>query len=185
MVVGIDGHGQRIGGARDGMRRLEHLPGVQGVEVGVVVAQTMGGFLKNCSRCGPNPGPLRGEQESPPREETKTPRRAVRRRAQAGPALGLEPWRPLTLSQPAREREQASFSRSWRAEFPEWALPSRNCARFFQSDVTLRSALEPNRACAVARPTKQDSASGRSDSSSAIQFRKHDQNGTRYCEVVQ
>jgi cold shock protein len=32
----------------------------------------------------------------------------------------------------------------------------------------IMSALEPNRACAATRPTKQDSASGRSDSSSAI-----------------
>src|SRR5579862_249057 len=55
----------------------------------------------------------------------------------------------------------------------------------FTSNGTLTSALEPNRACAVARPTKQDSASRRSDSSSAIQSRKHNRNGTRYCEVVQ
>ncbi|HLY43062.1 MAG TPA: cold shock domain-containing protein [Terracidiphilus sp.] len=40
---------------------------------------------------------------------------------------------------------------------------------FAGRDGTLSAALEPNRACAVARPTKQDSASGRSDSSSAIQ----------------
>ena len=38
----------------------------------------------------------------------------------------------------------------------------------------LASALEPNRAAALA-PTSKDSASGRSDSSSAIQSRKHDQ----------
>jgi cold shock protein len=43
------------------------------------------------------------------------------------------------------------------------------------SDGTLAPALEPNRAAAVLAPTKQDSASGRSDSSSAIQSRKHDQ----------
>jgi cold shock protein len=40
---------------------------------------------------------------------------------------------------------------------------------FWSGNGTLPSALEPNRACAVARPTKQDSASGCSDSSSAIQ----------------
>jgi cold shock protein len=45
----------------------------------------------------------------------------------------------------------------------------------FDSDGTLAPALEPNRAAAATRPTKQDSASGRSDSSSAIQSRKHDQ----------
>ena len=38
VVVGIDGHGQRIGGARHRMRRLEHLPGIERMEVGVVVA---------------------------------------------------------------------------------------------------------------------------------------------------
>jgi CspA family cold shock protein len=48
-------------------------------------------------------------------------------------------------------------------------------ALFFLSDGTLAPALEPNRAAAALAPTKQDSASGRSDSSSAIQSRKHDQ----------
>ena len=42
VVVGVDGHGQRVGGARDGMRRLEHLPGVEGMEVGIVVAEAVG-----------------------------------------------------------------------------------------------------------------------------------------------
>jgi hypothetical protein len=56
---------------------------------------------------------------------------------------------------------------------------------FFDGNGTLAPALETNRACAVTRPSKQDSASGRSDSSSAIQSRKYDQNGTRYREVVQ
>jgi cold shock protein len=42
-------------------------------------------------------------------------------------------------------------------------------------DGILAPALEPNRAAAVLASTKQDSASGRSDSSSAIQSRKHDQ----------
>ncbi|HWG20890.1 MAG TPA: cold-shock protein [Terracidiphilus sp.] len=39
----------------------------------------------------------------------------------------------------------------------------------FGSNATMSPALESNRALAVPRPTKQDSASGRSDSSSAIQ----------------
>ena len=39
VVVGIDGHGQRVGGARHRMRRLEHLAGIERMEVGVVVAQ--------------------------------------------------------------------------------------------------------------------------------------------------
>jgi CspA family cold shock protein len=47
--------------------------------------------------------------------------------------------------------------------------------RLFDSDGTLPAALEPNRAAAALAPTKQDSASGRSDSSSAIQSRKHNQ----------
>jgi CspA family cold shock protein len=46
---------------------------------------------------------------------------------------------------------------------------------FIHSDGTLAPALEPNRAAAALAPNKQDSASGRSDSSSAIQSRKHDQ----------
>jgi CspA family cold shock protein len=46
---------------------------------------------------------------------------------------------------------------------------------FFQTDGTLSPALEPNRAAAALAPNKQDSASSRSDSSSAIQSRKHDQ----------
>jgi cold shock protein len=52
---------------------------------------------------------------------------------------------------------------------------SRNYAPFFDSDGTLAPALEPNRATAALASNKQDSASGRSDSSSAIQSRKHDQ----------
>jgi CspA family cold shock protein len=61
--------------------------------------------------------------------------------------------------------------------FPESSL-SRwpiNLACLFDSDGTLAPALEKNRAAAALAPTKQDSASGRSDSSSAIQSRKHDQ----------
>jgi hypothetical protein len=47
MVVGIDLHRQSVGGAGKRMRRLEHLPGIQRVEVGIVVAQTVGDALKN------------------------------------------------------------------------------------------------------------------------------------------
>ncbi len=39
MVVGVDVHGQRVGRARQRVRRLQHLPGVEGMEVGIVVAQ--------------------------------------------------------------------------------------------------------------------------------------------------
>jgi hypothetical protein len=53
--------------------------------------------------------------------------------------------------------------------FSNWKRGGEIVVVFFAGNDTLTSALEPNRACAVARPTKQDSASGRSDSSSAIQ----------------
>jgi CspA family cold shock protein len=61
--------------------------------------------------------------------------------------------------------------------FPESSLSRSpiNLACLFDSDGTLAAALETNRAAAALAPTKQDSASGRSDSSSAIQSRKHDQ----------
>jgi len=49
MVVGIDDHGQCIGGSGHGMRRLEHLPGIKGMEIGVIVGETVGG-------CGQNAG---------------------------------------------------------------------------------------------------------------------------------
>ena len=39
MIVRVDSHGQRVSGAGNGMRRLEHLPGIQRVEIGIVVAQ--------------------------------------------------------------------------------------------------------------------------------------------------
>ena len=47
VVVGIDGHGQRIGRPRHRMRRLEHLPGIEGMEIGIVVAQPVCGGLKH------------------------------------------------------------------------------------------------------------------------------------------
>jgi cold shock protein len=56
-----------------------------------------------------------------------------------------------------------------------WDASQEFIRAFFQSDGTLAPALEPNRAAAALAPNKQDSASGRSDSSSAIQSRKHDQ----------
>ena len=39
MVVRVDGHGQRIGGTRQRMGRLEHLPGIKRMKIGIVVAQ--------------------------------------------------------------------------------------------------------------------------------------------------
>ena len=47
VVVGIDLHGQRIGGPRHRMRRLEHLPGIERMEVGVVVTQPARRGLQN------------------------------------------------------------------------------------------------------------------------------------------
>ncbi len=47
MIVGIDLHGEGVGGAGQRMRRLEHLPGIEGMEVGVVVAEAVGDGLKN------------------------------------------------------------------------------------------------------------------------------------------
>ena len=42
MVVRVDLHGQGVGGSRQRMRRLEHLPGVKRMKVGVVISQPMG-----------------------------------------------------------------------------------------------------------------------------------------------
>ena len=60
MVVGVDGHGQRVGRARHRMRRFEHLPGVEGVEVGVIVGEPPGHLLKDGGHdFGLVAGPLR------------------------------------------------------------------------------------------------------------------------------
>jgi len=42
------------------MRRLEHLPSIEGVEVGIVVAQTVGDGLKNAC----HPVGIRGGREA-------------------------------------------------------------------------------------------------------------------------
>ena len=47
VVVGVDRHGQRIGRPRQRMRRLEHLPGIERMEIGVVVAQPVRRRLQN------------------------------------------------------------------------------------------------------------------------------------------
>jgi hypothetical protein len=44
VVVGVDGHRHRVGRARDGMRGLEHLAGVERMEVGIVVVHPLGGL---------------------------------------------------------------------------------------------------------------------------------------------
>src|SRR5580704_16728147 len=50
VIVGIDEHRQRVGEARDGMRRLEHLAGVERVKVGVVVLEAGGEFVQYLAR---------------------------------------------------------------------------------------------------------------------------------------
>jgi hypothetical protein len=57
-------------------------------------------------------------------------------------------------------------------------------APFYQEGWYTLDSVRAEAGVSSTRPTKQDSASGRSDNSSAIQYRKHEQNGTRYCEVV-
>ncbi len=47
MVVRIHRHGQRIGRPRHWMRRLEHLSGIEGMEIRVVVAQPVRRRLQN------------------------------------------------------------------------------------------------------------------------------------------
>jgi hypothetical protein len=50
VVVGIDRHCERIGGAGDGVGRLQHLAGVERVGVGVVVLEADGGLLEDVRR---------------------------------------------------------------------------------------------------------------------------------------
>ena len=57
VVVGIDPHRKRVGRARNGMGRLEHLSGVERMEIGVVLSQANRRFPKHIdhgggSRCG-------------------------------------------------------------------------------------------------------------------------------------
>src|SRR6266702_3957249 len=47
VVVGVDRHGKRVGGAGDGVRRFEHLPGVERVGVGVVVVELRCYFVED------------------------------------------------------------------------------------------------------------------------------------------
>src|ERR1700733_5896267 len=55
MVVGINCHGERIGGAGQWMRRLEHLPCIKGMEVWIVVSHSFSHLAQHCSHgldCG-------------------------------------------------------------------------------------------------------------------------------------
>jgi len=47
VIVGIDRHRQRIGSTSDGVWRLEHLPGVERVTVGVVVLKADCRFVED------------------------------------------------------------------------------------------------------------------------------------------
>lgn len=49
VIIGVDRHGERIGSAGDGMWRLQHLPCVERVGVGVVIVETGRGFLEDGS----------------------------------------------------------------------------------------------------------------------------------------
>ena len=184
MVVGIDRHGQRIGRPRHRMGRLQHLARVERMEVGIIVPQPMGRLVEDLLRSQPRPSRQRRSGSQPGRCPNSRARRSAARASKAGTRIfdhgdpspyhssGVRPVCCFILNQFLRQTI-LKMGRRRRKSVP-----------FSQRNGTLTSALEPNRACAVARPTKQDSASGRSDSSSAIQSRKHESNGTRYCEVV-
>ena len=47
MIVRVDGHGERVGGAGDGVRRLQHLAGVERMRVGIVVVENLGGVVED------------------------------------------------------------------------------------------------------------------------------------------
>ena len=47
VIVGIDEHRERVGEARDRMRGLQHLAGVERVEIGVVVVEAVGGGVED------------------------------------------------------------------------------------------------------------------------------------------
>src|SRR5579863_2750340 len=52
VIVGIDEHRESIGEARDRMRRLKHLAGVERVEIGIVVLKAGGRFRKDFGYAG-------------------------------------------------------------------------------------------------------------------------------------
>ena len=95
VVVGIDVHGQRIGRARQRMRRLEHLPGIERMEVGIVVSQPMGHGGQNLAPSLPV-SIIRCERRAKP----QTPLPAAQWRGTRGRGQDREAWRPPTVSQP-------------------------------------------------------------------------------------
>src|SRR5712672_1462991 len=52
VIVGIDPQSEGVSEASDGMRRLEHLPGVEGMKIRVVVLQALGGGLQDFKQAG-------------------------------------------------------------------------------------------------------------------------------------
>ena len=183
VVVGIDRHGQRIGCPRHRMRRLEHLPGIERMKVGIVVAQPVRDLVQH-------PGHRRRASarrlsQRPAAPANSACKRSVARDSRPGTgSCGHGDF--LTVTQPQHAAISLIFQQVSEVEM-----------RFVTGRRRLNSVLDSSEGCytvlsvraepgvSSTRPTKQDSASGRSDSSSAIQSRKHEQNGTRYCEVVQ
>ena len=51
VVVGVDPHRERVGEPRDRVRRLQHLAGVERMEVGIVVVQAIGDFEEDTLGC--------------------------------------------------------------------------------------------------------------------------------------
>ena len=47
VVVGVDPQREHISSARHRVRRFEHLPGVQRVEVGIIILHALGGFQQH------------------------------------------------------------------------------------------------------------------------------------------
>ena len=106
VVVGIDGHGQRIGCARHRMRRLEHLPGIERMKVGVVVAQPVGDFFQNLRHRMPDRPRIRrraGQRTAPP---------AARWRGTSRPGTGsCRHGNPLAVTQPEYDIKTFQFNK--------------------------------------------------------------------------
>ena len=52
VVIRIHGHGQGVSGARHRVGRLEHLAGIEGMEIRVVVAEALGHLMQNSGDAG-------------------------------------------------------------------------------------------------------------------------------------
>ena len=63
MVVGVDPHGQGVGGEGDGVGWLQHLARVERVKVGVVIVKEASGFVQDFGHlCVAGNGGGEGEQ---------------------------------------------------------------------------------------------------------------------------